>query len=145
MYVCVCVCMCVCMYVCVYLGHIWLNNIDIFYLHIFVFFLSNRCIDLIINYRRFINQFPPDTIKSMRSLARINTKICGQRISISFNQIYINIYIVIHRQTVSLYPNSSVWLDTPDASNSDCNPPNFMLDIVSYRSAISRHMSARDL
>ena len=26
--------------------------------------------------------------------------------------IYIYIYIVLHRQTVSLYHNSSVWLDT---------------------------------
>ena len=31
--------------------------------------------------------------------------------------IYIYIYIVIHRQTVSFYQNSSVWLDTQDASN----------------------------
>ena len=36
-------------------------------------------------------------------------------------------YIVINRQTVSLYHNSSVWLDTQDASSWDQNPPNFML------------------
>ena len=29
--------------------------------------------------------------------------------------IYIYIYIVIHRQTVSFYQNSSVWLDPQDA------------------------------
>ena len=29
--------------------------------------------------------------------------------------IYIYIYIVNHRQTVSFYQNSSVWLDTQDA------------------------------
>ena len=29
--------------------------------------------------------------------------------------IYIYIYIVIHRQTISFYQNSSVWLDTLDA------------------------------
>ena len=39
-----------------------------------------------------------------------------------------SVYIVIHRQTVSLYHNSSVWLDTLDASSWDQNPPNFMLE-----------------
>ena len=34
----------------------------------------------------------------------------------------INIYIVIHRQTVSFYQNSSVWLDTQDARSRDRNP-----------------------
>ena len=56
--------------------------------------------------------------------------------------IYIYIYILILRQTVSLYHNSSVWLDTQDAASRDWNPPNFTLDFVSYRSAISRHTSA---
>ena len=39
--------------------------------------------------------------------------------------IYIYIYIVIHRQTVSFYQNSSVWLDTQDARSRDRNPSNF--------------------
>ena len=43
---------------------------------------------------------------------------------------------VVHRQTVSLYHNSSVWLDTQDASSWDRNLPNFTLDLVSYRSTI---------
>ena len=34
-------------------------------------------------------------------------------------------YIVIYRQTVSLYHNSSVWLDTWNASSRDRNPPNY--------------------
>ena len=34
-------------------------------------------------------------------------------------------YIVIHRQTVSFYQNSSVWLDTQDARSRDRNPSNF--------------------
>ena len=50
---------------------------------------------------------------------------------------YIYIYIVIHRQTVSVFHNSSVWLDTLDASNKDLNLPNFKLDLVSNPSAIS--------
>ena len=37
--------------------------------------------------------------------------------------------------TVSLYQNSSVWLDMNNASSWDRNPPNIMLDFVSYRSA----------
>ena len=44
--------------------------------------------------------------------------------------IYIYIYIVIHRLTVLLYHNSSVWLDMKNASSWDWNPPNFMLDSI---------------
>ena len=40
----------------------------------------------------------------------------------------IYIYIIIHRQTVSFYQNSSVWLDTQDARSRDRNPSNFTLD-----------------
>ena len=48
--------------------------------------------------------------------------------------IYIYIYIVIHRQTVSFYQNSSVWLDTQDARSRDRNPSNFTLDCASDHS-----------
>ena len=41
------------------------------------------------------------------------------------------IYIVIHRQTVSLYRKSSVWLQTKGAWSWGRNPPNFTLDLVS--------------
>ena len=44
-------------------------------------------------------------------------------------------YTVIHRQTVSFYQNSSVWLDTQDARSRDRNPSNFTLDEVSDLSA----------
>ena len=47
---------------------------------------------------------------------------------------YIYIYIVNHRQTISLSHNSSVWLDVQDALSWDRNPPNFVLDLVSYSS-----------
>ena len=43
-----------------------------------------------INHGKFINQFPPDTIKSIGQLERINTKMCRQRMSILLNQICIN-------------------------------------------------------
>ena len=46
------------------------------------------------------------------------------------------LYIVIHRQTVLLYHNSSVWLDMQYASSWDQNPSNFMLDMVSSCLAI---------
>ena len=52
-----------------------------------------------------------------------------------YKYIYIYIYIFIHRQTVSLYHNSSVWLETEDAWSWDRNLPNVTLDLVSERSA----------
>ena len=39
-----------------------------------------------------------------------------------------SVHIVIHRQIVSFYQNSSVWLDTQDARSRDRNPSNFTLD-----------------
>ena len=45
---------------------------------------------LTISYGSFINQFPLDTIKSIRQLERTFTKICRQNISILFNEICIN-------------------------------------------------------
>ena len=47
------------------------------------------------------------------------------------------IYIVIHRQVVSLYHKYKEWLDTQGASSWSRNPPNFTLDMVSNHSAIS--------
>ena len=61
-----------------------------------------------INYGRFINQFPSDTIKSMQRLERINPKMFKQRMSILFDPICINeihththiyIYMYIHTHT----------------------------------------------
>ena len=40
--------------------------------------------------------------------------------------VYMYIFIGIHRQTVSLYHNSSVWLDTRDAPSRDRNPHNYV-------------------
>ena len=50
--------------------------------------------------------------------------------------LHISKYIVIHKQTVLLYHNSSVGLDTQDTSSWDQNPPNFTLDLVSYCTSI---------
>ena len=42
------------------------------------------------NYRKYINEFPPNTIKSIWQYERINKKICRQKMSIIFNEICIN-------------------------------------------------------
>ena len=53
-------------------------------------------------------------------------------------QIHIYIHIYCHPQTdFSLYHNSSVWQDSQETSSWNCNPPNFTLGLLSYRSAIS--------
>ena len=52
--------------------------------------------------------------------------------------LWYTIYIVIHRQTVSFYQNSSVWLDTQDARRRDRNPSNCTLDWVSDHSSTKR-------
>ena len=49
-----------------------------------------------INYRGFINQFPTHTMKLIRQLERTYTKMCTQKKSILFNDIYIYIYIYIY-------------------------------------------------
>ena len=41
-------------------------------------------------YESFINQFPADTVKSMRQLERTYTKMCKQKMSVLFNEICIN-------------------------------------------------------
>ena len=41
------------------------------------------------NYGKYTNQFAPNTIKSIRQYERINKKICGQKMSIMFNEICI--------------------------------------------------------
>ena len=57
----------------------------------------------------------------------------------------LHIYIVIHRQTVSFYQNSSVWLDTQDARSWDRNPSNFTIDCVSDHSATKRTTLAKGI
>ena len=46
------------------------------------------------NYGRYINQFPPNIIESIRQYERINKKICRQKMYIMFNKICIKSYIL---------------------------------------------------
>ena len=55
------------------------------------------------------------------------------------------VYIVIHRQTVSFYQNSSVWLDTQDARSRDRNPSNFKLDRDSDHSSTKQTTLAKGI
>ena len=48
------------------------------------------------NYGRYINHFPPNTIRSIQQHERINKKICRQKMGIIFNEICIYIYIYIY-------------------------------------------------
>ena len=56
----------------------------------------------------------------------LSPSTAGRVISFSNLKGYIYIYIVIHRQTVSFYQNSSVWLDTQDARSRDRNPSKYI-------------------
>ena len=55
---------------------------------------------------------------------------------ILYQQQNVYIYIVIHRQIVLSYHNSSVWPDMQDTSRWDWNLPNFMPGLVSNCLAI---------
>ena len=59
----------------------------------------------IYNYRQYMNKIPPNTIKAIRLYERIQKKICRQKMSIMFNEIYIYIYIynVSHLVILSVY------------------------------------------
>ena len=60
-----------------------------------------------------------------------------------------NIYsiyiIVIHRQTVSFYQNSSVWLDTQDVRSRNRNPSNFYVRLSFSPPATKRTMLAKGI
>ena len=58
--------------------------------------------------------------------------------------IYIYIHIVIYRQTVSLYHNASVWLDTLDVSRWGRNLPKFTLNWYPTTKPFRRPKSARE-
>ena len=76
-----------------------------------------------VNLGRFRSQLQASEVSSP------HLRVVIQRNSLSVDDnIYIYIYIVIHRQTVSFYQNSSVWLDSQDARSRDRNPSNFTID-----------------
>ena len=66
-------------------------------------------------------------------------------VSLFFLKEYTYIYIVIHRQTVSLYHNSLVWLDTQDARSRDRNPSNFTLHYDSDHPSTKRTTLAKGI
>ena len=84
------------------------------------------------NYGKYIHQFPPNTIKSIRQYERINKKICRQKMSIIFNEICICIHTHIY---ICMY------LPTPpsqDLLHTDVKEPSlpYYLSIVRYFSKI---------
>ena len=62
------------------------------------------------NYRRYITQFPPNTIKAIRQYERIEKKICRQKMSIMFNEICINEEML----PMYIYINTKVKVHSPD-------------------------------
>ena len=52
------------------------------------------------NYGKYINQFPPNTIKAIWPYERIKKNICRQKMSIMFNEICLYIYIYIYIYTI---------------------------------------------
>ena len=64
-----------------------------------------------------------------KMVTEIRTHLC--RIKHIKHGNFQKIYIVIHKEIVSLYHNSTVWLDILDARSWNRNPPYFMLDLVS--------------
>ena len=48
------------------------------------------------NYGQYLNQFPPNTIKVIREIERIQKRICRHKMSIMLNEICIYIYIYIY-------------------------------------------------
>ena len=56
----------------------------------------------IYNYGKYINQFPPNTIKAIWQYIQINKKICRQKMSICSTRLYIYIYIYIYMHTHTL-------------------------------------------
>ena len=94
----------------------------------------------------FLHHPDPDKWKII-STEHFHLKILKGKYTTVFNRtcLYIYIYIVIHRQTVSFYQNSSVWLDTQDAQSQDRNLSNFTLDCDSDHSATKRTMLAKGI
>ena len=58
---------------------------------------------------------------------------------------HIYIYIVIHRQTVSLNHNSSVWLDSLDSRSWDRNPADSNANPRFYHSATRKLAQAKEI
>ena len=59
--------------------------------------------------------------------------------------IYMYIYIVIHRQTVSFYQNSSVWLDRLDSLGWDRNLADWNANPRFYHSAMRKPAQVKEI
>ena len=79
----------------------------------------------------------------MNVRARLEITLVHNDVTVQHVSQYIYIYSVIHRQTVSFYQNSSVWLDTQDPRSWDRNPSNFTLDCVSDHSSTKQTTLAK--
>ena len=97
------------------------------------YYIRNNVVDYIIRYEHSERLLP------IEALAIWNLNSFSKNHNIN-NKLYK--YIVIHRQTVSLYHNSQVWQDPQDAQSWYRNPLTFTLDMASNRSAnFRRQMS----
>ena len=94
------------LYICISISiYSWLNIIDIFCLHIFLLMFNQNT-----NYGRFINQFPPNIIRSIWQFESINKKICWQKMSIMFSQICINEEMLPKYTSLSLSLSLSLYI-----------------------------------
>ena len=85
----------------------------------------------IYNHGKYINRFPPNTIKAIRQYNRINKKICWQKMSIMINEIcineemlpiYIYIYIYIRRSLNNFVDWCIVLVEMPLTRFEECWP-----------------------
>ena len=76
----------------------------------------------------YINQFPPNIIKSIRQYEKINKKICRQKMFIMFNEICTH----IHAHTYTLtHSQSIIYLDNLKAYNLD-DSSNLLFNYASF-------------
>ena len=91
-----------------------------YFVYIFFLLILSDCrIDLMIFGGNWLINFPKYFLPNLGPSSVPMKKFCQ------------NIHVAINRQTISLYPNSSVCRNTQDNSNWDRNPANFTLDMLS--------------
>ena len=101
----------------------------------FVISTTYVCTGIIAHVLAFVClHFPPSDTRVLNSLEKlyITWVAAVNSFARGLNPQEGSVYIIIHRDTVSLYHIFSVWLDTPDASSWDRNLPNDTQDMVTY-------------